>query len=116
MDYTTFHHPPLNHDDIARCAYRLWEQEGKPVGRDQEFWFMAQQQLGHAQEQAKLLAGAAGNPAKVAAAAPSRSDLPAPAPESPAARKLMAPAALPTADLQLKPRRRSARGKRRATV
>ncbi len=114
MDDTTFHHAPLNHDDIARRAYRLWEQEGKPVGRDQEFWFRAQQQLRRTEKQSKSVPGAACDAAEVAAAAAFRSVVPAPAP--PATRKLTAPAALPTADLQLKPRRRSARGKRRATV
>jgi hypothetical protein len=30
---------------IAERAYALWEAEGHPEGRDQEFWFMAEGQL-----------------------------------------------------------------------
>lgn len=30
---------------IAERAYALWEAEGYPDGRDQEFWFMAESQL-----------------------------------------------------------------------
>jgi hypothetical protein len=31
-----------NHDDIARSAYHLWEQSGKPAGREVEFWLAAE--------------------------------------------------------------------------
>jgi hypothetical protein len=31
-----------NHNEIAKCAYLLWEQDGCPAGRDQEYWFKAQ--------------------------------------------------------------------------
>jgi Protein of unknown function (DUF4058)/Protein of unknown function (DUF2934) len=27
-----------SHEEIARAAYRLWEEEGRPQGRDQEHW------------------------------------------------------------------------------
>jgi len=37
--------PSHNPDQIAGLAYGLWEQAGRPVGRDQEFWFKAEQQL-----------------------------------------------------------------------
>jgi hypothetical protein len=30
---------------IAECAYHLWEQGGRPDGRDQEFWYKAERQL-----------------------------------------------------------------------
>ena len=39
---------------IAERAYALWEAEGYPDGRDQEFWFMAENQLrepGEAEQQ-----------------------------------------------------------------
>ncbi|MBN2120888.1 MAG: DUF2934 domain-containing protein [Candidatus Omnitrophica bacterium] len=26
-------------------AYRLWDQAGRPQGRDWEFWFMAEQEV-----------------------------------------------------------------------
>lgn len=30
---------------IAACAYQLWEKAGRPIGRDQEFWYEAERQL-----------------------------------------------------------------------
>jgi hypothetical protein len=38
--------------DIVRRAYELWEQAGKPDGRDQEFYHQAEQELRKANEQA----------------------------------------------------------------
>ena len=37
--------------DIVRRAYELWEQAGKPDGRDQEFYHQAEQELQQAEEQ-----------------------------------------------------------------
>jgi DUF2934 family protein len=34
-----------SYDEIACVAYGLWEQAGRPAGRDREFWFEAEQQL-----------------------------------------------------------------------
>jgi hypothetical protein len=31
--------------DIVRRAYELWEQAGKPDGRDQEFYLQAEREL-----------------------------------------------------------------------
>jgi hypothetical protein len=31
--------------DIVRRAYQLWEQAGKPEGRDQEFYLEARREL-----------------------------------------------------------------------
>jgi hypothetical protein len=31
--------------DIIRRAYELWEQAGKPDGKDQEFYHLAEQEL-----------------------------------------------------------------------
>ncbi len=31
--------------DIVRRAYNLWEQAGKPEGRDQEFYLQAEREL-----------------------------------------------------------------------
>ena len=31
--------------DVVRRAYELWEQAGKPEGRDQEFYHKAEQEL-----------------------------------------------------------------------
>ena len=30
---------------IANCAYLIWEREGRPDGRDVEFWLQAEAQL-----------------------------------------------------------------------
>jgi len=38
--------PRSNADEIARVAYQLWEQQGRPAGKDLEFWLRAEQQLG----------------------------------------------------------------------
>jgi hypothetical protein len=38
--------------DIVRRAYELWEEAGKPVGRDQDFYHQAKQELQKANEQA----------------------------------------------------------------
>lgn len=34
----------LNYQQIATVAYRLWEQAGRPDGRDVEFWLQAERQ------------------------------------------------------------------------
>jgi hypothetical protein len=30
---------------VAARAYELWEKAGKPEGRDEEFWHLAEQEL-----------------------------------------------------------------------
>ncbi|MEA2262353.1 MAG: hypothetical protein QOJ51_5178 [Acidobacteriaceae bacterium] len=42
--------------DIVRRAYELWEQAGKPEGRDQEFYHQAERELQGSEER--------GDPAK----------------------------------------------------
>ena len=32
-------------EEIEARAYQLWEQAGKPVGREKEFWRLAEQEL-----------------------------------------------------------------------
>lgn len=44
----------LNHGDIEKTAYYLWEQAGRPAGRDHEFWTLAEQQLILAQKEAAI--------------------------------------------------------------
>jgi len=34
-----------NHQEIAKRAYALWEQEGRPHGRDLEHWGRAEREL-----------------------------------------------------------------------
>jgi len=33
------------HEEIARRAHELWEQDGRQDGRDQEYWLQAEKQL-----------------------------------------------------------------------
>jgi hypothetical protein len=37
--------PALSRDEIAKLAWQLWEKDGCQHGRDQEYWFRAEQQL-----------------------------------------------------------------------
>ena len=39
--------------DIVRRAYELWEQAGKPQGRDQEFYLQAERELQEALDKEK---------------------------------------------------------------
>ena len=32
-------------EDVARLAHSLWERDGSPHGRDQEYWFIAKELL-----------------------------------------------------------------------
>jgi hypothetical protein len=38
-----FQHPAW--DEIAHCAYLIWEREGRPPGREKEHWLQAETQL-----------------------------------------------------------------------
>ncbi|HEY5811278.1 MAG TPA: DUF2934 domain-containing protein [Terrimicrobiaceae bacterium] len=42
MSYT---HPKATEDEVAVCAYFIWEQEGKPIGRALDHWLQAELQL-----------------------------------------------------------------------
>jgi hypothetical protein len=35
----------VTHDKIELRAYELWEQDGRPFGRSEEFWFRASTEL-----------------------------------------------------------------------
>jgi hypothetical protein len=37
--------PRPSHDDIAALAYEIWERNGRPAGREVEFWLRAEQSL-----------------------------------------------------------------------
>jgi len=46
------HSPPTTvgeptEQQIQHAAYYLWEEEGRPVGRDSEIWFAARERLKH---------------------------------------------------------------------
>ena len=33
------------HDTIRRRAHQIWERHGRPPGREEEFWLLAEQEL-----------------------------------------------------------------------
>lgn len=35
----------ISYDNIAQCAYLMWEKEGYQHGRDKEYWLRAEEQL-----------------------------------------------------------------------
>jgi hypothetical protein len=35
----------ITSDQIARRAYFIWEQQGRPAGKEREHWMLAEQQL-----------------------------------------------------------------------
>jgi len=35
----------IPHEEIARLAYQAWEKDGRPAGRDMEYWLQAETQL-----------------------------------------------------------------------
>jgi hypothetical protein len=47
----------LSHDAIASLAAQTWEREGRPGGRDLEFWLRAEQQLVSVRQQEAGKAG-----------------------------------------------------------
>ena len=42
---TTPPRPEPTHDDIALCAMSIWEEEGRPQGRELEHWLLAEARL-----------------------------------------------------------------------
>lgn len=62
LDTTPFPHDPT-HDEIALCAFLLWEKEGRQPGREQTYWLQAEAQLRAArQQEIELLAAKAARP------------------------------------------------------
>lgn len=37
--------PQITSEQIARRAYSIWEQQGRPAGKESEHWLLAEQQL-----------------------------------------------------------------------
>ncbi len=55
-------------DEIAFCAYLIWEREGRPAGRAKEHWLQAETQLmatraheGWTAEPGRQMAGGSGS-------------------------------------------------------
>ena len=60
-------HEPT-HDEIALCAFLLWEKEGRQPGHEQAYWLQAEAQLRrHHPERAASLAAPAWPPSAAAA-------------------------------------------------
>ena len=47
--------PAPTPEEIARCAFLIWEQEGFPEGRALEHWLEAETQLLAAQQHERLM-------------------------------------------------------------
>jgi hypothetical protein len=45
MSYEHNGFQPPKQDEIAICAYLIWEKEGRPFGREREHWLQAETQL-----------------------------------------------------------------------
>jgi hypothetical protein len=35
----------IKYEQICKRAYQIWEREGKPEGKDQEHWILAEEEL-----------------------------------------------------------------------
>jgi Protein of unknown function (DUF2934) len=35
----------INEEEILKRAYEIWEKSGKPNGRDDDFWHLAEREL-----------------------------------------------------------------------
>lgn len=44
-------HDEPAHDEIARCAYSLWEQQGRPQDEEIGIWLQAEAKLRQSQSQ-----------------------------------------------------------------
>src|SRR5687768_17156384 len=69
------------HDEISQRAQQLWETLGRPVGRDEEIWLQAEQELQTPTPAAQPF------PTPPAAATPAPSTQPAPVKASASPRK-----------------------------
>ena len=45
MQIPTLQNILTNHDDVASIALILWDQAGRPAGRDLEFWLSAERRV-----------------------------------------------------------------------
>ena len=59
-------------EDVALCAYLLWEKAGKPTGRDTELWLQAESELRAPCKSAAPAATAANGKPRTVTVAPKR--------------------------------------------
>ncbi len=70
MDNTSYNGEHDRESRIRECAYHLWESNGKPYGRDVEFWQRARQIIAEQDEDPLAPADAKHYVARAAAARP----------------------------------------------
>lgn len=51
---------PPSEEEIGRRAKQLWEEYGKPEGRDEEFWHTAERELQRVQDRDENMKGSPG--------------------------------------------------------
>jgi hypothetical protein len=76
----------LTHDEIARRAYQLWEQRGRPQGRDLELWLEAERQIVPASKPVREQVPASAQPANQVRSGATQTSIPPARQIKPAAR------------------------------
>ena len=64
MNKTTTNTTTTEEANVSRVAYQLWEDAGRPSGRDLEFWLTAEAKVRAASSEAPLVSSAAPAPFK----------------------------------------------------
>ncbi|MGV4858613.1 DUF2934 domain-containing protein, partial [Acetobacter senegalensis] len=77
-----------SHDEIALCAFLIWEKEGRQPGREQTYWLQAEAQLRQTRQQQAEAAAKSARPWPPSAAAPKLATARAITPTVPKAPKL----------------------------
>ena len=98
MRAPTRQHTSPNPEQIAAIAYSLWEQAGRPVGRDVEFWLEAERLIA---SQLRAVEKATG---------PARSSVAAATPSNTASADVIAPNTGPATRLKPTPPKRTSSG------
>lgn len=47
--------PELDQEEVRRTAYFLWEQDGRPEGREEHYWWAALEQIARQKSADELL-------------------------------------------------------------
>ena len=50
--------PELDQDEVRRTAYFLWEQAGRPDGREEHYWWAALERIARQKSSDELLTAA----------------------------------------------------------
>lgn len=49
--------PKISEEEVRKHAHQLWEEHGKPEGRDEEFWHTADRELKGKQDRGRRYEG-----------------------------------------------------------